>query len=48
MTAARLLLGDMRDRLRELADNSVDAVVTDPPYHLGASSSGSGRRPPRR
>lgn len=26
----------MRERLRELADNSVDAVVTDPPYHLAS------------
>jgi DNA modification methylase len=31
---ARLLVGDMRERLRELPDDSVDAVVTDPPYHL--------------
>jgi tRNA G10 N-methylase Trm11 len=29
-----LLLGDCIDRMRELADNSVDAVVTDPPYGL--------------
>ena len=36
MTGARLLLGDMRVRLRELADDSVDAVVTDPPYHLAS------------
>lgn len=26
--------GDCRDRIRELPDNSVDAVVTDPPYAL--------------
>lgn len=30
----RILTGDMRERLRELPDASVDAVVTDPPYHL--------------
>ena len=30
----RLMLGDCRQRLRELADNSVDAVVCDPPYGL--------------
>jgi DNA modification methylase len=34
MTSARILIGDMRERLRDLPDNSVDAVVTDPPYHL--------------
>lgn len=31
---ARLILGDCLDRLRELPDCSVDAVVTDPPYGL--------------
>jgi len=36
MAGARLLLGDMRVRLAELADASVDAVVTDPPYHLAS------------
>lgn len=30
-----LLLGDCRDRLKELPDGSVDSVVTDPPYELG-------------
>ena len=30
----RLMLGDCRQRLRELDDNSVDAVVCDPPYGL--------------
>ena len=29
-----ILVGDMRERLGELADGSVDAIVTDPPYHL--------------
>jgi DNA modification methylase len=32
---ARVVLGDCRDVLRALADNSVDSVVTDPPYELG-------------
>lgn len=32
---ARLLLGDCREQLKTLADNSVDSVVTDPPYELG-------------
>lgn len=36
-----LLLGDCREQMRTLADNSVDAIVTDPPYALtGASGSG--------
>jgi site-specific DNA-methyltransferase (adenine-specific) len=30
-----LLLGDCRDRLKELSDNSIDSIVTDPPYELG-------------
>jgi len=32
---ATLYLGDCRDLLRVQADNSIDAVVTDPPYELG-------------
>jgi DNA modification methylase len=32
---ARVVLGDCRDVLKTLADNSVDSVVTDPPYELG-------------
>lgn len=30
----RLMLGDSLDKLKELDDNSVDSVVTDPPYGL--------------
>ena len=30
----RLLVGDNRNLIRTLADNSVDAIVTDPPYGL--------------
>ena len=30
-----LMLGDCRERLKGLADCSVDSVVTDPPYELG-------------
>ena len=36
-----LLLGDCADKMRDLAPNSVDAIVTDPPYAL-VGSSGSG------
>ena len=32
---ACVFLGDCRDVLRSLPDNSVDSVVTDPPYELG-------------
>jgi hypothetical protein len=34
--------GDMLKRLRLLPDNSVDSVVTDPPYHLTTGKQGSG------
>lgn len=30
----RLLLGDCLDKLKELDDNSIDSIVTDPPYGL--------------
>lgn len=36
--AARLLLGDCLERLRELPDASVDSVVCDPPYGLSDHS----------
>jgi hypothetical protein len=32
---ARVFHGDCRDVLRGLPDNSVDSIVTDPPYELG-------------
>jgi site-specific DNA-methyltransferase (adenine-specific) len=31
----RLILGDCLEKLKELPDNSVDSIVTDPPYGLG-------------
>lgn len=31
----QVLVGDCRDRLKDLPDNSVDSIVTDPPYELG-------------
>jgi len=37
----RLLLGDCLDKLKELDDNSVDSIVTDPPYGLSFMGSGS-------
>lgn len=35
MSKQTLLLGDNIEKLRAMPDNSVDAVVTDPPYGLG-------------
>jgi len=32
--SVRILIGDCRERMGELADASVDSVVCDPPYHL--------------
>jgi len=32
---ARVFHGDCREVLKALPDNSVDSVVTDPPYELG-------------
>ena len=31
----KLLLGDCLDKLKDLPENSVDSIVTDPPYELG-------------
>ena len=36
-----LLHGDCIDLLKEIADESVDCVITDPPYCLGVSSNGT-------
>ena len=36
----RILTGDCRDVLKTLGDNSVDAIVTDPPYHLTTGKKG--------
>ncbi len=33
-----LLVGDMRERLSELDADSIDACITDPPYHLTGAS----------
>jgi DNA modification methylase len=30
-----ILIGDCREQLKTLADNSIDSIVTDPPYELG-------------
>jgi len=35
MTNVTLLHGDCREQLKTLPDNSIDSIVTDPPYELG-------------
>ena len=32
---AVVYVGDCREQLKLLADNSIDSIVTDPPYELG-------------
>ncbi len=39
-----LLLGDSTARLREIPDQSVDLILTDPPYNTGIKGSPSGTR----
>lgn len=36
----KLILGNSLDKLKELEDNSVDSIVTDPPYELGFMGKG--------
>ena len=31
----KIIHGDCLDKLKELEDNSIDSIVTDPPYELG-------------
>ena len=33
----KILTGPMQEKLKELKDNSVDSIVTDPPYGLSAA-----------
>lgn len=42
LSASRVIQGDALRVIQALPDNSIDAVVTDPPYVLQAGSSGSG------
>jgi DNA modification methylase len=37
----RILFGDCRERLHELPDDSVDLVLTDPPYNTGLTAGSS-------
>ncbi len=50
MRDVRVIQGDSRDVLKAMADNSIDSVVTHPPYALVSIQSGSESlvaRPPR-
>ena len=31
----KLILGDCLEKMKKLEENSVDSIVTDPPYELG-------------
>lgn len=39
--SVRILIGDCRERLKELPDASVDSAVCDPPYHLTGLPTGT-------
>ena len=34
MSETKLYLGDCLEKLKELEDNSIDSIVTDPPYGI--------------
>lgn len=36
----KIILGDSLEVLRQIPDNSVDAVITDPPYASGGKTTG--------
>ena len=37
----RMLLGDSREKIKEIEEQSVDLILTDPPYNLGKYSTGN-------
>ena len=42
--SVRIICGDMIEKLSEIADESMDAIVCDPPYHLTQASRGGHAR----
>jgi site-specific DNA-methyltransferase (adenine-specific) len=42
----QLLYGDCLEKLDEIADGSVDAIITDPPYSSGGRTAGERSKPP--
>lgn len=37
----KMLLGDSREKIKNIPDNSIDFICTDPPYNLGKYSTGN-------
>jgi len=37
MATTKLILGDCLEHLKEIPDNSIDCIITDPPYGIGES-----------
>ena len=35
MELNKIIQGDCLEKLKDISDNSVDAIITDPPYELG-------------
>lgn len=42
----KIVLGDSMEILKDIEDNSVDAVITDPPYSSGGQTAGDRKRSP--
>jgi DNA modification methylase len=42
---ANLMLGDCREKLKDLADNSIDLIFTSPPYADSRANTYGGIRP---
>jgi DNA modification methylase len=45
MINANLMFGDCREKLKELADNSIDLIFTSPPYADSRTDTYGGIRP---
>jgi site-specific DNA-methyltransferase (adenine-specific) len=45
MIKANLIFGDCREKLKELADNSIDLIFTSPPYADSRNDTYGGIRP---
>jgi site-specific DNA-methyltransferase (adenine-specific)/modification methylase len=41
MSEYKLVLGDSSEQIRQIADQSIDLILTDPPYNLGRYSTGN-------
>ena len=45
LVEAKLILGDAREKLKEMADNSINLIVTSPPYADSRASTYGGVKP---